>query len=313
MKDAYDVSFSRRFLHPRYWPTWVLLLICYLISWLPVSARHALGRCAGSQIYNNKAKRKHIVLTNLSLAFPNLNNTELEQASKEHLQWYMCALVDYCFFFFASKQRLYNMIEFEGHEHIEQAFKHKQNVMILLGHSVFLEFLPVMLGKFYNTYGSFKPLANPVIDWMIARSRFRHAEAIIEREAGLMRLVRELKNERLLVFLPDEDHGIEHSDMAPFFEHQKATLNTPARIAKLTKAVRLPAMGFFDPNIGKYKAIVGAPIDIDHKAPLADQATAMNKGLESLIEQYPTQYMWVMRLYKTQRPPHTNPYKKRSD
>ena len=300
MNNSCSSTFTIKLLHPRYWLTWMGLLLFFFISLYPTSVRHFFGKKLGSLIYKKNTKRQHIINTNLALSFPELNTSQRKKLAKEHLQWYGRALFDYSFFFFASKKRLYNNMVIEGKEHIDDALRTGHNIMILLGHSVMLEFVPTMLGQYYKTYGSYKPLSNPVIDWMISRNRCKHVKFVVAREEGMMRLVRELKNEQLLIFLPDEDHGTEHSSFANFFNVPKATLNTPARIARLTKAKSFPAMAFYDQSLGKYKIIINKALNNYPTKDNEHNASVMNAGFEALIRQYPEQYMWLMKLYKTQ-------------
>ena len=301
-------DFSLKFFQPRYWLTWLGLFLFFFISLFPTSARHWLGKKLGSLIYKKNKKRKHVTSTNLRLCFPELNQQQREMLTEEHLQWYGCALFDYSFFFFSSKKRLYRNMYIEGKEHIDQALEQGSNIIILLGHSVFLEFVPVMLGQYFNTYGSYKPLSNPLIDWMIARSRCKHVKFVVSREEGMMRLVRELRNQQILIFLPDEDHGKEHSSFANFFGLAKSTLNTPARIARLAKAESFPAMAFYDQGLKKYKIIIGPSLENYPTKDHEKNTAIMNQGFELLIQQYPAQYMWLMKLFKTLPDSNKNRY-----
>jgi lauroyl/myristoyl acyltransferase len=139
------------------------------------------------------------------------------------------------------------------------------------------------------------------MDWMIAKNRCKHVKFVISREQGMVRLVRELKDQQILIFLPDEDHGLQHSHFAPFFNVPKATLNTPARIARLAKAKSLPAMAFYDQSLKKYRIIIGAALaDYPDKNP-ETSAAIMNAGFEQLIQYDPSQYMWLLKLFKTQK------------
>ena len=300
MKKPCGTAFSIDLLYPRYWLTWLGLLLFFFFSLLPTSIRHFFGRKLGSFIYKKNKKRHHVINTNLKLCFPEFSAEQREHFTEEHLQWYGCALFDYSVFFFASKKRLYSNMIIEGKEHIDTVLQRGENVIILLGHSVMLEFVPAMLGQYYHTYGSYKPLSNPVIDWMIARNRCKHVKFVVAREEGMMRLVRELKDEQLLIFLPDEDHGQEHSSFANFFGSTKATLNTPARIARLAKAKSFPAMAFYDQDLKKYKIMIGDCLENYPTKDSERNAEVMNLGFEKLIQHYPTQYMWLMKLFKTQ-------------
>ena len=293
--------FSKQLLHPRFWPTWLGLGLVWILSLMPQVVRHFLGRAIGNLTYNKNKKRRNIVLTNIKIAFPELNEEAQQQRAKQHLQWYGCALVDYSLLLFASKKRLSALVEIEGAEHIDKAIKNQQSVMILLAHSVMLEFAPIALGMKYNCYGSYKSAKNPVMDWVIAKGRCRYVKFAVSREQGLRRLIRELIPNQLLIFLPDEDLGKENAVFTPFFGKQKATLTTPARIAKLGKAVALPCFAYYDKSLKKYKVVIAPAIENYPDKDADKNALALNQQLEKLIRQQPEQYMWLMKWYRTRQ------------
>ena len=286
-------------LHPRFWLIWIGLSFVFLISLMPQSLRHYLGRSIGKLTYAYNKKRRNIVLTNIKIAFPERDKHSQQQLAKQHLQWYGCALVDYSLLLFASKRRLKQWVQIEGQEHIDQAIKNNQSVMILLAHSVMLEFAPIALSFQYDCYGSYKSAKNPVMDWIIAKSRCRYVKFVVSREQGLRQLIRELIPQQLLIFLPDEDLGKDNAVFVPFFGMDKATLTTPARIAKLRKAVSLPCFSYYDEKEAKYKVIIAPAIEDYPSNDVNDNALKLNQQLEILIKQNPAQYMWLMRLYRT--------------
>lgn len=303
MTSTCGPTFSLFLLKPRYWFSWLGLGLGFIISILPNRLRHAIGRNIGNLIYKNNSNRHHTIKTNLQTCFPEHSDSQLEDMTRKYLHWYGCALVDYNLFFFASKRRLARLLEIEGKEYIDDALNNGQNIIIMLAHSVMLEFAPAALGLHYNCYGSYKALKNPVIDWMIARSRCRHVKFVISREEGMRKLVKSLVPNQLLIFLPDEDLGEKHSVFAPFFGTDKATLTTPARLAKMGKAVCLPTFCWYDEQSGKYKIQISPPLGNDNTPyPGNDavvNATSLNLALEDLIKQHPEQYMWTMKLFKT--------------
>ena len=286
-------------LHPRFWLTWIGLSIVLLISLMPQVLRHFLGRCIGYLIYTKNTKRCHIVSTNIKIAFPELDPSSQQQLVKQHLQWYGCALVDYSLLLFASKRRLKKLVIIEGREHIDDAIKNNQSIMILLAHSVMLEFAPIAIGLKYTCYGSYKGAKNPVMDWLIAKSRCRYVKFVISRQQGLRKILHELIPKQLLIFLPDEDLGRDNSVFAPFFGKTKATLTTPARIARLGNAVSLPCFSYYDETTSIYKVVIAPAIEHYPTKNASENARKLNQQLESLIREHPAQYMWLMRLYRT--------------
>ncbi len=299
MKTAASHSFDKALLHPRHWPTWFSLSGLWLLAWLPWQYRHWLGQRLGDFIYRRNRKRRHVIRVNLQRCFPQLSHTEREQLTQQTLQQYGCALLDYSILFFRSRRWLAEHVRITGQEKLEAALHNNENIMLLLGHSVWLEFAPLAIGQYYSAYGSYKPFKNPVFNWLITRSRLKDVEFVIAREEGMIKLIRTMQPGRLLFFLPDQDHGPKHSVFAPFFATEKATLTTPARIAKLGKTHCFPVIAFFDPASGTYNTVIADPLDDFGQGSAEQDAAAMNQGFEQLITQNPEQYMWLLKLFRT--------------
>jgi lipid A biosynthesis lauroyl/palmitoleoyl acyltransferase len=299
VKAECGIKFSASLLHPRYWLAWLGLLLAFFIAQLPNSTRHSIGRWVGNRIYKNNKKRSDVVKNNLKICFPELSEQQREEMSQKHLQWYGCALVDYSLLFFGGKRRLASMLEIEGREHIDHAVENNQSVIILLAHSVMLEFAPVALGLKYECFGSYKTSKNPVLDWMIARSRCRHVSFVVSREEGMRKLIKSLIPKRLMIFLPDEDLGIKNAVFAPFFNTHKATLTTTARLAKMAKATALPTFVWYDNEAKKYKIQIAPKIENYPTGDAEQDAVLLNQSLEKLIKDHPEQYMWTMKWFRT--------------
>ena len=299
MKADCGLKFTASLLHPRYWVIWFGLLLAAFVSQLPNSVRHAIGRWIGNRIYKNNERRRKIVSINVKIAFPDLDEQQHEKLTQQHLQWYGCALVDYSLLFFGSKRRLSSMLEIDGKEHIDEAVKNNQSIIILLAHSVMLEFAPAALGLQYECFGSYKTSKNAVLDWMIARSRCRHVSFVVSREEGMRKLIKSLIPKRLMIFLPDEDLGIDNAVFAPFFGLPKATLTTTARLTKMGKATALPSFVWYDEATQKYRVRISPPIPNYPTGEAEQDAKLLNQSLEQLIKKYPEQYMWTMKWFRT--------------
>ncbi len=301
-------SFPPRLLAPKHWPTWAGIGLLFIIAWLPWQTRRSLGKQIGKLLFKRNHKRRNVILINLRQCFPDMAETQREQLTRQHLQEYACALLDYSLLFFRSRQCIYQRTRITGREHLDQAIAEDKNVILMLGHSVWLEFAPVAIGQHYRAYGSYKPFHNPIANWLIARSRLKDVEFVVAREEGMMKLVRALEPGRLMFFLPDEDHGLKHSVFAPFFGVPKATLTTPARLTKLGKAIALPVMAFFHADTGTYEIVVGEALPVFSGKDEQQHATILNAGLEKLIQHDIHQYMWLLKFFRTRPTGETKLY-----
>lgn len=297
------VPFTRALLAPKYWLTWVGLFIAAVLGQMPVSVRHRLGVWVGDYLCRKSGKRYGYARANLKQVFPNDTDAQIEERVKSHLQWYGKGLVDYSRFFFGFKKALFSQVSIQGQDYLDQALSEKQAVILLLTHSVMLEFAAVALAsQGVHSFGSYKQSKNAVLDWVIARSRCRFVDFVVSREEGLRPLVRAIQSKRVMIFLPDEDLGLENGVFAPFFARQKATLTTPARLTKLGKAVALAGLVHFD-QVTKQYVLNIQPLSADYPSgDAAQDATEMNQSFENLVRLAPEQYMWLLRLYLTTHP-----------
>jgi lauroyl/myristoyl acyltransferase len=259
-----------------------------------------LGDYIGNYLFKHKKKRRGIVEANLRQVFPEIEKDVLSEHVQSHLCWYGRAMIDYSLFFFASKRRLADQVSIVGESLIKEAKESQQPVVLLLAHSVMLEFAAVALSvNEYRSFGSYKTSKNPVIDWMIARSRCRFVDFVVSREQGLRPLVRGIQSGHIMIFLPDEDLGLDNGVYAPFFERNKATLTTPARLTKMGKAKAVVGFVAYDETAQQYQLRLN---ELPANYPVNDaieDANSMNQALESLILQSPKQYMWLMKWYRT--------------
>ncbi len=298
------------FIKPRYWGTWSGVAIFWLFSWLPRSARHALGRTIGRLAWRLNRKRRDIVLANLERAFPEWSADSREQTGRKHFEMMGQGLIDSSLLWFGSRRRIAATLDMVGWEHFDKATDAGKRVIFHTGHWTGLEFGAAAIGLTRPGYGVYNPLKNPVIDALIYRSRTRFGNRLIARQDGPRSMLRILKKGEFLYIVSDEDLGARNSEFAPFLGATKATLAMPARLAAMTNAVVLPMAPIYDERKKKYITRILPPIEGLGKNGPAGDARLLNQPLEQLVAETPEQYMWTLKLFKTQ-PNGENIYAKR--
>lgn len=272
---------------------------------MPLVVRQGVGRIIGHILLYSNDKRRNIAKKNLSIVFPNDSEQQITKRVAESFYWQGIGLAEYSLLFFASKQRLRKYIKLDGFDALDAAIEQEQNVVLLLLHSSMLDLAPFALGDRYTVYGSYKPVKNALLDWFVRKARCRSVAFVVAREEGMMKLVKSLVPGKLLIFLPDEDLGKKHADFANFFGVPKATLNTPARIAKMKSAKSFPCFAYFNPNDQKYHIKVSPEIEGFPASDSKENASKLNAALEAAVSKAPEQYMWTLKYFKT-RPENTD-------
>ncbi|VAW50952.1 hypothetical protein MNBD_GAMMA06-1625 [hydrothermal vent metagenome] len=294
-------------LHPRNWLTWISLGLFFIITLLPLSLIDALSFRLGKLAASKNKKRFNIAVKNLALCFPKKTTQKIELMAMQHFQMQLRSVFHYFILWWRPVPVVQDIIIKIGFEKIEKYRQQEKNIIILLVHSVGLEFAGAAIAFDYDTVAPYKKMRNPVINWMVANSRLRfsksyngkHGGKLFTREDGLRPLIREARAGKILVYLADEDLGEKHSIFAPFYGVQKATLPVLGRLAKLCDAVVLPCVSCYDSTSKKYQvkllpAIQGLPSGNDETDSLK-----MNEAIESAVNQCPVQYFWTLRYFQT--------------
>ena len=175
-------------------------------------------------------------------------------------------------------------------------------------------FLPPHLGSFEVTaqfYAAFRPEAatrpmtvlyrtprksilRPIVETGRAADGLRLAPAEMR---GVRMLMKAMKDRHVVGILPDQVPSRGEGVWAPFFGRWAYTMTLPARLARQFDAIVLFVYGERLPR-GEGSRIhlrrLAEPLTGDP----AHDAAVMNRGLEALIRECPTQYLWGYNRYK---------------
>jgi len=307
----YTQQFTWRFLLPNYWITWLGLFFLWLFSYLPLKQKRRFCRLLGRGIYQQNAKRRNIIETNLSLVFPELDEKERQQMALDYITNAIYIFLDYPLLLWSRLKTLEQRIKFKGFEHVQACQQQNKPVILLTCHMLALEYGALIFTKNFKSVGLIKPARNPLFEWLITRGRkrFTGMAELCLRDNGIRPVVRAIKNHRAFYYLPDEDLGAKvETKFVPFFGVETATLTALAPMAKLTKAAVLPAVTTLDEKTGCYTFEIDKPLEnFPGNDEFADMQR-MNHILEQLISKAPTQYMWSLRLFQTRPDGAPSPY-----
>ena len=301
----YQPKLGRRSFAPEWWPSWLLLALLRLVALLPLRASRVLGAALGLLIYALNAKRRHIARVNLGLCFPEKSERTHARLLRRHFMVKGQSYVDLGFLTWASERRVRHHTQFRGLEQLRAAQERGKNVILLAPHCLGMNFAASALACQCAEFSMMKIQRNPVVNWLLNKSRMRFGLKLVARTQGLRPVVRALKEGLAFYYLPDEDFGPRHSVFVPFFGVPTATLTTLGRLADLTNAVVIPCfVRLLSRGRGYEVTLKPALADFPKRETQAD-AACMNHALEDGIRASPEQYMWTFKLFKTR--PHGTP------
>ena len=306
---AYDPNFEYRFLLPRYWFTWIGLALLRLSIYVPRGVFSLLGTLLGDLFYFANKKRRTIVKTNITLAFPEWSQARRDHLVRAHFRVFMQTILDIPVLWWASPKYLDKFIKVTGSENYKKHYEQGRRIILLTGHFVALEFGGVITSRYYPQIGLIKPARNQLINWYIHRGRSRFGARLFLRSTGLRSLVRSIKSGYGFYYLPDEDHGPDKSVFVPFLGAEAATITGAAKLVQLCDAVAIPAY---------IKRLAGGGYELIFKAPLEDfpsgneynDAKRISEQLEKHVRDVPAQYMWTFRRYHSRPDNKPTPYER---
>ncbi|WP_394203509.1 lauroyl-Kdo(2)-lipid IV(A) myristoyltransferase [Shewanella waksmanii] len=298
--------FDRRFrwslLHPKLWSTWLAIAILVGFGLLPAWLRDPIAKQLAKLVKKIAKKPLKVARANLTACFPDKSAAEIEQLVDENVENFVMILLAQSELMVRSTSNLKRRVELHGFEHVEAAKKAGQPVIFIMPHVWGIEYAGLRLNTQLPMVTMAKAHRNELFDWFNNRMRSSQGGNVYMREAGIRALLSELKLGNSFFYLPDEDLGPDKSVFAPFLGTVKATLPVVGRLAMAGNAQVMPVKIGYDQSQRKYQLTVMAPIDPDTMKGKENEALALNQAVEQVINAYPEQYMWFLKVLQT-RPP----------
>ena len=298
LTTAYRPAFSWHFLRPRYWPSWCGLALLWLGIYAPRPLWNGLGAGLGDLYYWLNRKRRCIAMANIERCFPELTPLARQQLVRAHFRVAVQSALDLGWLWWASRARLQRHIQFSGIEHYAAAVARGQRIILLTCHTAGME-MGALISLHYPQIAIFKPVKNPLINWLLARGRARFGAALFVRKNALRHILRAFTPATGLYYLPDEDLGGSDSVFAPFFGEPAATLATLGRIAQHSGATAvLPYFPRRRADGRGYELVIKPPLQDFPSGDKVADAHRMNGALEQGIREAPAQYLWTFKRFK---------------
>jgi KDO2-lipid IV(A) lauroyltransferase len=303
--------FSLKYLLPHYWPTLLLLLLSFLLSFMPNVIRVILGNIVGKLIFLTNSKRRNIVITNLSLCFKSKSQIQINNLCKAYFIYLGRAFIDMSLLWWRSNSFLQNNCEVFNKDYLDEELSKNKGVILLVAHSVFLDFGGRSLSG-YPMISIYKPFRNKLLNWIIGSARSRKVDNIIvypRDNFSFGKIIKALKKKSIFYYFGDEDLGKDNSVFSKFFDEKKSTLVSISKISELSNCSVLPCINYYCPISKRYITYIGKPLENFPSNDKQKDADTINIALEKIISRDLEQYMWSLRLFQTRPDGKSYPYK----
>ena len=300
-------NYPKNTLHPRYWPTWLVIGVLHLGAWLPWKLKIAAGKGLGHLAYHLARERRHFTEVNIRLAFSEKSPAEQKQLVKDSFLANGIGILEVATSLVRDVSFMQDRVTFKGREYMEEARAKGKGVLVLGVHFSVLDFGGALHGLFYPGDAIYKPHKNPVFNRFIQKGREKHYQQLIAQK-DLKGLVRRIRQGHAVWYSPDQDFGRKVSVFAPFFGVEAASITMTARIARMTGAPVLPLRMHRNPDNYTYTLEYLPPLEDFPSGDDVADATRVNEIIEKMIRVHPEQYLWMHRRFKTRPDPEDPSY-----
>ncbi|SDB98452.1 LpxL/LpxP family acyltransferase [Acinetobacter boissieri] len=301
-------KFYYQFLQPKYWLNWLSIILLMLLAILPWFIQRSIAHTLANLCWGLLKSRKKTTITNLKVCFPEWSEKQVYAQSKQVFHDMMLGVFETLNAWY-KPHWFKGRVSIEGLEHIENAQKNGQGILLLGTHSTLLDAGGYICSKYFSPDVVYRPQNNPLLDMLIYRCRATIYKTQIDHD-DMRGLIKHLKAGDAIWYSPDQDFGLKQGIMAPFFGEPAATVTAHRRLLKISKAVAIPLYFYRDGDDKnpRYKILIEPLLDQMPSNNELEDATRVNKIIEQQLRIAPTQYMWFHRRFKTRPEGYPNIY-----
>jgi KDO2-lipid IV(A) lauroyltransferase len=269
-------------------------LLLALLRWTPKPVAMAVA-AAGTRLLDRLTPRlRRIGRINLGFAMAEKSPAEREAILDEVFRSIARMLVVFARF---PRLNVDEWIRYEGREHFEAARRAGKGALFYTAHLGNWELSAFAHGVMTEPMGVVvRPLDNPLLDALAERYRTMGGNEVIAKKDARP-LLRMLKANRAAGILADQNAAPEEGVFVRFFGKQACAHTGFARLAKHTGATVIPGYALWEEKEQRYVLRFFPPMTMTGDE--TEDTQRLHEHLESVIRQYPGQWLWIHRRWKT--------------
>ncbi|PIY84742.1 MAG: hypothetical protein COY77_00895 [Candidatus Omnitrophica bacterium CG_4_10_14_0_8_um_filter_43_18] len=272
---------------------------------LPLKIAVILGGKLGVLIFFLLAKHRLVTIENLKAAFRGQKtDNQIKKIAKQVFQNTGKSAAEFINLPKINSSNIDRLVKAQGLEKIDHALLAGNGAIVLSCHFGNWELSAAYFGlKGYTVSVVFRPSRDPRYDGIVNSVRRSKNINIIPRENSFKRIISILKSNQIVGILPDQDIDSIDGVFVNFFNKSAYTPTGPVALAMVTKSPMFFA--FCIRENGTHKIVIEGPIELeltgDKEKDLLVNTQKWSDIAERYIRQYPEQWMWFHRRWKTQK------------
>lgn len=266
-----------------------------------VPFRESLARCYIKLLDLAVPKLRRVAFRNLELALPASNGAERRRIVDGSFRNLARILVSVSQFHRIDKSNIHEYIRYDGFENFLKAKERGKGVLFAtahLGNWELSAFAHALMAEPMHVVA--RPLDNRRVDQIIEDLRAASGNIIYSKRDFVRGILRALHVNEAVGILIDQNVALGEGIFIDFFDRKACVSTSFAKLANRTGAAMIPGFALWSDAEGRFVLKFYPPI-----LPTGDNEAdtrTIHAQLESVIREYPGQWLWMHRRWKT-RPP----------
>jgi KDO2-lipid IV(A) lauroyltransferase len=276
-------------------------LVLNSLAYSPLPVANKLARGYSRLLDLALPRLRSVAMVNLAMALPDADPRERARIAGGVFRSIARLLVTLARFPSMNRANIGKWIRYEGFEHFEKALRRGKGVLFAtahLGNWELSAFAHALLTAPMNVV--VRPLDNPRIDRLVERRRTLSGNRLIEKKDFARGILKALAANEAVGILIDQNASLDSGVFVDFFGIPACAGTGFVKLAAHTGAAVIPGFALWSEAERKYILRFFPPVAMTGDVQ-ADTA-CLHAVLESVIRQYPDQWLWIHRRWKT-RPP----------
>jgi KDO2-lipid IV(A) lauroyltransferase len=277
---------------------WLALAVVHSLAIAPQSVAEPLARLYTNLLDLTVPRLRRVAMRNLAMALP-------ERTPEEHIlivdgvfRSIARLLVSLARFPRITKSNVHEWIRYEGYEYFELALARGKGVLFAtahLGNWELSAFAHALMSRPMHVV--VRPLDNPRIDALVESRRGLSGNHLIGKKDFARSILQALKNNEAVGILVDQNAGLEDGVFVDFFGISACAGTGFAKFAAHSGAAVIPGFALWAEKERKYILKFYPPLPMT--GDIAVDTQMLHAHLERVIREYPDQWLWLHRRWKT--------------
>ncbi len=283
---------------PRYWFSWLVVGFSWLLAKIPGTLQRSLSRGLARLLIKVRSSRTKTIRRNIALCFPHLSTQQQLELAEKNLASTILLLFDLLELIWGSPADIKQRGDLHGEEHLKKAIGSGKPLIILAGHfnSFVLGFARLAQVLPYNVV--YRRMDNPVLEAQLYQRATRKYPITTIHRKEITYMLTQLKDNGVVVIVPDQDFGKKRSIFIPFFGIPAATITAIPQYAKIADANVLTLNTFRESN-GRYRVEIDPALENFPSGDDVADTQRWSEWLENNVRQQPEDYFWLHKRFKT--------------